>query len=829
MAIIFNSLTPTSEFIVIGTGNNVTFNTTFEADAGETITSIEWQRSDDDKASWSAAEGTNTALVSNIPTDTPLLDIEDAGPPVEYSSEYTTGNLGVGQSAYYRIVVNYTLASVPGSEDSDTNGIESGAFSGERFIQVSTNPSIAVISENINDSYVVGSNGSISLNVTATLGGVDITNPASLNDLDIVWEISKDYGANLEAGTPNSANWYQITSTGWNPEGDAQAAGLDYSPPGSPTSFPWTGTNDATLGAEFEVIETVAIDAALDPGQYSKRSVLNVSNINVGFTNVYFRATYLADPPFNPTFIDSGTYGFLIVNPQITILTQPGQSVNDTANPSSSFPGLIYCFKQEEGADGYDGNPSNGAVLTEPGGDFTISISAVSSAPAGTSTLEYNWQFKAYDDGFSGTDNRVISGPVEGADVWSPIADGQDLRLWLITEGPLPPVGETTFDPEFDSIELRKMIYVDRLKFRCIVRGSLGEGEVISDEFEVYMRTRTPSFGQTGNGYPDSVTIGGLSEADLLEDFYGAAPDRDLLTDKPIRDATFATNLALEPATGLEGNVQIRWQRQDGDLGGFSDITGEVSEVDWDRRVEGNPVQGFWDFDFRNGPPPQTEFSYTQPTIRRDDRFNSPPFYNQYDDGSQYRVVVKSSAVFNENIFLFGGFSYPYKKTGDWTAIGSTFMDELQAIGPSGDAEINLFRQIFIEQNPSTVSVFVTESAAFSANVSITSSDNPSLTTFQWQFTDDFQGDFTTWQNIGASGTQLVNDGPGTNVITISGTSNTPTLTLTNVTDSLDNYYFRVVITDPGALATAASEDARLVVVPDFAETTNVFFLSIIL
>ena len=46
MAIIFNSLTPTSEFIVIGTGNNVTFNTTFEADAGETITSIEWQRSD---------------------------------------------------------------------------------------------------------------------------------------------------------------------------------------------------------------------------------------------------------------------------------------------------------------------------------------------------------------------------------------------------------------------------------------------------------------------------------------------------------------------------------------------------------------------------------------------------------------------------------------------------------------------------------------------------------------------------------------------------------------------------------------------------------------
>lgn len=818
MAIIFNSLTPTSEFIVIGSGDNVTFNATFEADSGEVITDIEWQRSDDDKASWTAAEGISDALVSNIPSDAPLLDIEDAGPPVEYSSEYTTGNLGVGQSAYYRLVVNYTLAAVPGSENSDTNGIESGTFSGERFIQVSNNPTIAIVEENINDSYIVGSNGSITLNVTATLGGVDITNPAALDDLDIVWEISKDYGDNLEAGTPNSANWYQITSTGWNPEGDAQAAGLDYSLITSPTTFPWLGVNDSTLGATFEVTETVAIDPNLEPGEYSKRSVLDVSDINVGFTDVYFRATYLANPPFNPTFIDSGTFAILIVNPQISILTQPGQSVNDTANPSSSFPGLIYCFKQDEGAVGYDGNPSNGAVPTEPGGDFTISISAVSSAPAGTSTLEYKWEFKAYDDGFTGTANNVISGP--GGDNWTEIANAQDSALLLITEGPLPPVGESGFST-FDRLEFRKMIYVDRYKFRCTVRGSLGEGEVISDEFEVYMRTRTPTLAQTGNGYPDDARIGGLSAADLLEDFYGANPNRDLLTDKPIRDATFTTLLALEPATGLEGNVQLRWQRQDGDLGGFSDIAGAVDEVDWDRRVDGNPVQGFWDFDFNDGPPPSTEFTYTQETIRRDDRLNSPPFYNQYDDGSQYRVVVKSSAVFNENTFLFGGFSYPYKKTGDWTAIGSTFIDELQAIGPSADAEIDVFRQIFIEQNPSTVSVFATESASFSANVSITSTDVPALTTFQWQFTDDFQGDFTTWQNVGASGTQLDDDGPGTNVITISGTFNTPTLTLTNVTDSLNNYYFRVVITDPSALATAASEDARLVVTPDLFTTIS--------
>lgn len=411
------------------------------------------------------------------------------------------------------------------------------------------------------------------------------------------------------------------------------------------------------------------------------------------------------------------------------------------------------------------GNPSNGVVGGSTGGDFRTSIAASTTA-SGFSTLNYSWQYRYYDDGYNGNDNLIQN---QSGD-WDTITNGSSESRFLISQ-------------QDSTLILTRLQYADRYQFRCVITGTVGEPEVTSDIHEIYIRDSVTN-----------LTAPSPSTVITLEDFYGNVFDRNLLTDKPVRVANFSSTLDIANYIGQEGNISLQWQRAEPGSSTYVDI-GNIELIPYIKLTAGNAQSPGSSSNFY-------VFTYQTYPLRIDDGVG-----NQRDDNSTYRLKATSSSVYTYN----SASTYPNKKTLiPWY---------------SNPVTLDVYKEIFIVTQPSSIDSFPTNTISFSAGISVTS--GLSTVSYRWQR--------ATSTNPGATWTDLTN-GPllgvtGQNVVSgSSGTgTNNATLVISNITLDIRNYFFRVIVSDPSALSSVTSDTARVRIIEDkFTEISSIndYFVS---
>lgn len=688
MAIIINSLSPAPSPISVLNNSPVQFNCSITESgfsSGFIITGVQWQVSINGGTTWN-----NAPFLSSSLTDIGLGD---------YSSAYNTGNLNASnQGDLYRIEITSSSGEIV------TSDVYSGI--GVREINIVQNPQIVVLNEDYDPFYIVPDNGTVVLNASATYFNRPVALPSDLDNLIITWQKSYNY---------------------------------DPDDPNNPSTV-WTNVTAGTVvnEANYAIVNSTFI-YNITSGSYGKNSQLTISSIKFGLNDVYFRPVYSSSGVNNSPLI-SNYLTYILVNPTISIITQPGVATNNTKD-------TMFCY----GA----GNPSNGVFTSDPGGDFRSSISAVTSASS-SSTLVYEWQFRCFNDGFSGNLNDNLSNALS-LDPWDPIQSGQTAGLFII-------------DSNDDELVLRRLQYRDRYQFRCILNGTIGEPSVQSNIHEIYIR--------------DNITnLSSISSPIVtLEDFYGNVVNRNLLTDKPIRNVSISSLLNIANYLGQEGNIEFQWERKDPGSSVWNSV--------------GNPEYISYVRSVGNASSPATtneEYisTYITPPLRINDGVG-----NQRDDGAEYRLRARSSAVYTFN----SSASYPLKKT-----LTSWY---------SNAAILDVFKEIFITAQPTNISVFPTQIASFSANFTITS--GLSTVNYKWQRANSVGNlpnlntivDISNGPLFGVSGEDVVSGATGTGV-------SSATLIISNATSDLTQYFFRVIISDPNALNSVTSDFARAIVSED--------------
>ena len=507
-----------------------------------------------------------------------------------------------------------------------------------------------------------------------------------------------------------------------------------------PTNATWTTVNNGTVvnEATYNAVSSTFIYDTVN-NFYAKSSTLTISLTKFGINNISFRARYTSTGVNNSPLISSGTF-YVLINPAISIARQPGVATSDTRNTAYSYS---------------SGNPSNGVLAGSPGGDFRSSINAVTTAGA-FSTLTYAWEYQVYNDGFNNSLNDSITDLV-----WQSVDEGQTSGRFLVSQ-------------KDSTLVLTRLQYYDRYQFRCRVNGTIGEQEVISDTHEIYI---TDSITNLVNISPTTIVT--------LEDFYGNIVNRELLTDKPIRNTSFSSAINIANFLGQDGNITLQWQRSEPGSSTFSDI-GDPQLILFDDNIS----RGVGDASNPGASNIILDSSYTTFPLRINDGVG-----NQRDDNSRYRLKATSSAVYNYN----SGVSYPNRKTlVPWY---------------SNIVTLDVYKELFIVTQPSSLDAFPTATVAFSAGIAVTS--GLATVTYKWQYTTSVNNaPSSTWTDIsngpflGVSGENVVTGASG------SGVTDT-TLVITNVTINIRNYFFRVIISDPGALSSVTSDAVRVRIVED--------------
>lgn len=686
MAIIINSLTPNSP-VTVSNNSSVTFSCSMTEDQfGSGFVITAVQ--------WQVSTN-GGATWNNAPFTSDNLIDDGLG---NYTSSYATGNLNSSNNGdEYRITITSSSGAIVNSNEYlITNGYPTDI--GTRVISIVTNPSIIVLDENYNPYYIVPDNGTVTLNASATYANRPIASPSDLVNLTITWQKSYNY----DPENPSTATWTNVSAG--------------------------TVTNEAvyTINVTTFIFDTTT-------SSYGKNSQLVISSIKFNLNNVYFRPVYTSTNVNNSPLI-STNLTYILVSPTIAIITQPGIATNNTKD-------TMLCYGS--------GNTSNGIYPSDTGGDFRSSISAITSASS-SSTLSYQWQFRAFNDGFAGNLNENIT-QTNDVNAWLSIENGELLKYFIIQQ-------------KDSTLILRRVQYFDRYRFRCVITGTLSEPEVTSDYHEIYVKDNISSL---QNISTPIVT---------LEDYYGDVVDRNLLTDKPTRTVLISSSIDIANYLGQEGNIELQWERRNPGSSTWASI-GTADYISYFRSTGNASSPGTVSDNYIS--------SYT-----------TPPLRISLDDDASYRLRAKSSAVYSYN----SGNSYPNKKT------LSTWYSNI--------ATLDVYKEIFITSQPSSIDAFVTSTVSFSANFTITS--GLSTVTYKWQRANSVGGlpdtasiiDVSNGPLFGVTGENVVSGSTGTGV-------SSATLVITNITDSLKNYFFRVIISDIGALSSITSDFARVRVQQD--------------
>ena len=296
-------------------------------------------------------------------------------------------------------------------------------------------------------------------------------------------------------------------------------------------------------------------------------------------------------------------------------------------------------------------------------------------------------------------------------------------------------------------LELDRFIFYNQIGFRCQITGSVGEPPVTTNAYYVY-----PTDVQTAPVLPASF--------ENIEDKYGNIANRDIYPESE-QKAEIIAELNIARNTGLNGDVQMTMQRQNPGETTWNDVLVGTVELTEDYLVVYTQ--------FPSNDVDNTELLYQTPPLRVAD-----------DDGAKFRIKATSSAI--------------------WT--GSNTSKTLTEFY-SNEATLNVYRTVYVSNQPSDASAFPNEGAAFSVTAT-PSSGVVSDISYQWQYSTDNE----TFVNFSNGG--------------IYSGVNTSLLQISSVPSTLTYAHYRCVLSVPNQLASVTTVSAELIVKEDlFTSITN--------
>ena len=710
---------------------------------GRPITGVQWQ------VSPNYDPVANTGNWNNIPSANTFTDVgtynNGADDFILYESSYNTGPVNASNDGTYirLLIISDTNvnpdaigdASIPdpgSSVNTDiVTTIDNPADEGFRELSVSANPEILILNETYGDPIkIVAVSGNTSgdpAEATVTYINREIDSADDLDNLFITWYYSFDYDPITD---PFGGTWIAIN--------DELGAGTYTNLVNS------IGGNSTT-----DAIITESVDFNAGANGFVKTSTLIIDEAGFDFNSAYFRSEYTSTGVLTSPVL-SYNYFQLLINPQIFILEQPGESATDTGQ-------LAYSYGQ--------GNPDNGISIGAEGGDIRLSVNAFSTAGS-LSTLQFNWQIKAYSDKsiFAESDTQYVldntlNNPTDFVDInLSGLNNG--LRYNIISND--------------NELILTRLVHADYCEFRCVISGTSSELPVVSNTYRIYFRDTLL------NNFEETTTS---NEDPFPEDFYGDVPNRELLTDKTIRTTNFNAIIDNQFYTGQAGNLILNYQVSTDGGTIFTDIPGS-------------------EFEYNASFGRLTQISEISTLSRL---YVTPPLRIDPNDGDIYRVQVTSSAVWDVSGW----------NPGD----PKTFIPFFFDFDP-----LELRRELFIESNPSNSNVFLLSNVSFSAVISITS--EPTTIVYQWEWSElDGNGEpigFTNLTNGEFFATTGETGPTGSGQNSVSGV-NSEVLLIDDVTEEIQNYGFRLTADAPGSIGSVSTEFAKIIITEDkFLEITSI-------
>jgi len=331
-----------------------------------------------------------------------------------------------------------------------------------------------------------------------------------------------------------------------------------------------------------------------------------------------------------------------------------------------------------------------------------------------------------------------------GDGTWYPIQDILNFYVFRLKSG-------TTANS--DVLELERFIYYDRPGFRCVISGSVGEATVRSNPHYIYMTDVQEPFVVNTTSYQ------------INEDKYGDIPNRNIYSSDPVQSLTINAEIDISRNTGQNGNDVYTWQRKDPGSSTWYDVTyPEPYEY----------------------PTTNTLTSYTQfPTedIVQIAGFTlvTPPLRVSTDHGAKYRVKAETTSVFTLN--------------GNTKILTPFYSDEIT---------INVYRTVYISNQPATASVYANGSGSFAVSAT-PSSGSASDITYQWQY--NTSNNQSGWINV-------------PNFSPYSGAT-TEILIINPIPSLLTYRWFRCVISITGQLSSVTTNSVELKLLRDYFTTIS--------
>jgi hypothetical protein len=504
-------------------------------------------------------------------------------------SIFTTSNLSLNQNGtYFRVRIENQTGEVVFSNQVPSIG--------DRIVTVTQAPTISTLAVNYDPAYFVSVGQSVTFSVSASVANVDVSTPSGVANLTIIWQQSTD----------NGVNWSTLSS--------GTFGGFTYQ-----------------IGENVETFST-------DPIAYAKNSSLALVNVQFPSNNFRYRPVISYPGATNSPLVLPEI--LIVVDPQITIIRQPGIGPNDTKVP-------VQCYKT--------GIANSGKIY--------LSVSAITTA---NRSLSYSWEYNLYSD----------TGDELG---WTSVGEGALFYHFIIKPG--------TSDSS-DVLELERVIYFDKIGFRCIISGEVGENPLTSNEHFILMKDVQIALSNIEN------------PVSSFEDFYGPIPDRNLFTLYSIRNILYQSTLDIARNTGLNGTVIAQYQRKQAGSSTWQNVGGEI----------------------RTAPAFNEEYTPFPSNIPNliDLLYETPPLRFDPDNQSQYRIKITASSFYtlvNNNKVLTEYFS--------------------------NISTLTVYREAFILNQPVSSFAFINQTAAFSVTAIPSSGTQIS---YQWQV--NTSNISTGWTNI---------------------------------------------------------------------------------
>lgn len=387
------------------------------------------------------------------------------------SASYTTSVLTAAEDGlYWRVVVSDVVDTVNSDE---VVGI------GDRILSVTATATISLLSEPGETGYTLGAGADLELTWTTTLLNSDITSPVTT------------LNATIQKSSDGGTTWTDI--------GDKTTG-----------TTPISETDGITYVIDYDASYVITSS----PLSYGHEVKLTINDITFAINNYQYRLNITDSTANNSPVITSAVT--VLVNPEITIIVQPGVALTDSDSAS--------CYK-------------TGISNT---GDYRISISALTTAGVG---LGFDWQYSYLQSDGTYTDFVGIQ---------------EAINLYHCKL-------KTGTSSNSSILELERLIYFEEWRMRCVLTGTSGEVEVTSDTYSIFMTDSVVK--------PDDMV-----DVDALEDYYGNVADRNFYTAYAIETATFDTTLDISRNTGLNGTVTMVVEVSSDSGSSWSEIT-ETTQI----------------------------------------------------------------------------------------------------------------------------------------------------------------------------------------------------------------------------------------------------------